>query len=307
MQRTPTERAGPDHSSLLDDRRVRLAWLAVAVVGTAAGISTLWLHLTTDPFADVHAYYDAGSRLNAGLPLYPIGADPDAADFYRYPPLLAMLFRPLAMLPFAAAATVWELILVAAFLAVVWALGVRRRETWLAVGVLGSPIAWTLSIGQAQGLVTLLTTLAAPWSIALAAQFKLFPALVVLWWVGSRQWRKVVAFSAWTVGLVLIQLVFEPANTAAFAAQTNLAQVGDVINVSPYRISPTLWAVLVAMGVVVTLRLSRTRWGWIAAVALSVLATPRLLTYMFSTLLAAIARRSAVEASTIASDSEKSG
>ena len=48
---------------------------------------------------DVRAYYDAATRLNEGLPLYPAGADPDAADFYRYPPLLAILFRPLASSP----------------------------------------------------------------------------------------------------------------------------------------------------------------------------------------------------------------
>lgn len=307
MQPTVRRSRSLNHSSLLADRRVRLAWLAAAIVGTAAGISSLWLHLTTDPLADVHAYYEAGFRLNAGLPLYPADADPDAAGFYRYPPLLAILFRPLALLPFAAAATVWVVILVAAFAATVWVLGVRRRETWLAVGVLASPIAWTLSVGQAQGLVTLLTALATPWSIALAAQAKLFPALVALWWLGGRRWRQLVTFGVWTIGLVLVQLILEPANTMAFAAQTNLTQVGEVINLSPYQISPILWAVLVVIGVGATLRLSRTRWGWMAAVTLSVLATPRLLTYMFSTMLAAISRRPAVEASTTPPGSEKSG
>ena len=37
------------------------------------------LHLTSDPLADVRAYDDAGSRLNADLPLYPADADPNAA------------------------------------------------------------------------------------------------------------------------------------------------------------------------------------------------------------------------------------
>jgi len=307
VQPTGGRSRGLDFSSVLADRRVRLAWLVAAIVGTVGGISTLWLHLATDPFADVHAYYEAGSRLNAGLPLYPTDADPDAAGFYRYPPLLAMLFRPFALLPFAAAVTVWEVILVAAFVGTIWALGVRRRETWLAVGVLGSPLAWTLSVGQAQGLVTLLTALATPWSIALAAQAKLFPALVALWWLGGRRWRKLAAFGVWTISFVLVQVILEPANTMAFAAQTNLTQVGDVINLSPYRISPILWAVVVVIGVVTTLRLSRTRWGWMAAVTLSVLATPRLLSYMFSTMLAAISRRPEAEASKTPPGSEKSG
>jgi hypothetical protein len=61
-----------------------------------------------------------------------------------------------------------------------------------------------------------------------------------------------------------------------------------VHNLSPYALSPILWGVLVAIGIGVTLWLGRTRWGWSAAVALSVLATPRLLTYMLMTLLACL-------------------
>ena len=78
-----------------------------ALIGLAIGANTLVLHLTTDPLADVRAYYDAGARLNAGLPLYEQPAGTNDAEFYRYPPLLAILFRPLALLPYEAAAAVW--------------------------------------------------------------------------------------------------------------------------------------------------------------------------------------------------------
>ncbi len=37
-----------------------------------------------------------------------------------------------------------------------------------------------------------------------------------------------------------------------------------------------------------TLRLAPTRWGWAAAVTFSVLATPRLLSYMLMTFLAVV-------------------
>ena len=76
----------------------------------------------------------------------------------------------------------------------------------------------------------------------------------------------------------------------AFLRLTNLGQVGAVHNFSPYALSPLLWAALAVVGVAVTLRLGRTRWGWSAAVALSVLANPRLLTYMLMTLLACLRR-----------------
>jgi hypothetical protein len=53
---------------------------------------------------------------------------------------------------------------------------------------------------------------------------------------------------------------------------------------------PVQWVevAFVMMGGLVALRLAPTRWGWAAAVALSVLATPRLLSYMFMTFIAAV-------------------
>jgi len=179
-------------------RFARLGLFGLAVLGAPAGIGVLWIHLAGDPLADVRADYDAGARLKAGLPLYPADTDPNTAEFYRYPPLLA--------------------------------------------------------IGQAQVPLTLLTATGAPWSIPLAANLKLFPALVALWFLGTL-----------TLGLV-----------------------GEVRNISPYAVSPLLWAVLVGAGAVLALRLAPTRWGWAAAVALSVLATPRLLVCMLMTLPAAL-------------------
>jgi len=271
-------------------RPVSRGLFALAVIGAFAGVYMFWLHVTTDPLADVRAYYEAGARLNAGLPLYPPGADPDLAQFYRYPPLLAILFRPLALLPFEVAAGIWEALVLAAFGLTLWRLRVRRPATWLAVGMLGVPIAWALAIGQAQAIVTLLLTLGSPGATAVAGHLKLSPLLVGLYWLGRRDWRNLGWFVAWTVGLGLLQLVLEPANTLAFLRMTNLEQVGSVHNFSPYALSPLLWAGLVVIGGAVTLRLGRTRWGWGAAVALSVLASPRLLTYMLMTLLACLRR-----------------
>jgi hypothetical protein len=269
-------------------RAARLALFALAVVGGLAGVGVLWIHLAGDPLADVRAYYDAGARLNAGLPLYPADADPNAAEFYRYPPLLAIAFRPLALLPFPAAAAAWEAVVIASLVGTLWWAGLRRRETWLAAGILGLPIAWCVAIGQAQVPLTFLTAIGAPWSIALAANLKLFPALVALWWIGRRDWRAVAACAAWAAGLALLQLVLAPHATLDFLGTLTLRQVGEVRNISPYAASPLLWAVLVGAGIVLALRLAPTRWGWAAAVALGVLATPRLLVYMLMTLLAAL-------------------
>ena len=269
-------------------RLARLGVFTLAVLGALAGIVTLFMHLASDPLADVRAYYDAGARLNEGLPLYPADADPNAADFYRYPPLLAIAFRPLALLPFPAAAAIWEAVVIASLVGTLWRLGLRRRETWLAVGILGLPIAWCVAIGQAQVPVTFLTTLGGPWSIALAANVKLLPALVAAWWIGRRAWRALGVFVAWLAVLVLLQFVLEPQATIDFLGTLTTEQVGEVRNISPYVVSPLLWAGLVVAGVLFTVRLAPTRWGWAAAVALSVVAPPRLLLYMLMTLLAAL-------------------
>ena len=274
--------------AVFDTPNVRRVLVIAALVGLALGVETVILHLTTDPLADVHAYYDAGARLNAGLPLYEQPATTNENEFYRYPPLLAILFRPLARLPFEAAAAIWMAVLAACFALTIVRLGPRRRETWLVMGMLALPTGWSLVIGQAQVAVTLLTALGAPWAIALGANLKVFPALIAVWWIGRREWRALGWFAAAMAALIAFQFVLEPQATIDFVRQFGLAQVGEVENRSLYALSPVLWALAVIAGVAVAWRLAPTRWGWPAAVALSVLATPRLLIYMLSTLVAVI-------------------
>ena len=209
---------------------------------------------------------------------------------YFYPPLFAILFRPLALLSFNAAAAIWEAVVVASFAVTIWWLGLRRPATWMAIGILGLPIGWSLAIGQAQVPLTLLTLIGAPWSIALAANVKLFPALITLWWIGRREWRKLGVFATCSAGFVLLQLVLAPQATFDFLGALTLNEVGAVRSISPYALSPALWAVLVVLGAALTLRVACTQWGWAAAVTLSVLASPRLLVYMLMTLIACVRR-----------------
>jgi hypothetical protein len=274
---------------------LRLLAIELALIGALAGLAVLQMHLASDPLTDFGAYYQAGARLNAGGPLYPPATDPaylangiDSSAYYRYPPLLAILMRPLALLPYDAAAAIWILLLIGAGAVTVWRLGVRRPGVWLAICLLGVPLAWAFAIGQAQVLVTLLLVLGNPWSIALAAQLKLVPALAAIYWLGRRDWRSLGLFCAFSLGLVAIQGVLMPAETIGFVKVVWFDQVGAVINISPYVVSPVLWAGLLAAGGVAAVVLAPTRWGWAAAAALSVLASPRLLTYMLGSLLAAL-------------------
>jgi Glycosyltransferase family 87 len=265
------------------------AVLGMAILLGLVGIEILVHHLTTDPLVDVHAYYEAAQRLNAGQPLYAASGDVNSPHYYFYPPLLAILFRPLALLPFDAAAAIWEVIVLASFGLTLGLLGLRRRRTWIAVAILFGPIAWTLSVGQAQSVVTLLLTIGNPAAVAFAGQLKIFPALVALFWLGRREWRNLGKFVGWSIALIAFQLVVEPAGSIAFLQNTNLGLVGQVNNLSPYAISPILWVVLAVGGLALTLKLAPTRAGWATAVTYSVLVVPRLLEYMLMALLAALA------------------
>jgi hypothetical protein len=270
----------------VESRTTQLVAFAFAVLGAMVGVYVFLLHATTDPAADIHAYYDAGARLNAGIPLYEQPATTTDAAYYRYPPLLAIAFRPLALLSFEAAAAIWMAILVGALVASVWLAGVRNRWTWYAIGWLAPPIAWALVVGQAQILVMFLLTLASPFGLAFAGHLKLLPALAAIYWLGRRDWQMLSRFVVWGLGLTALSFVLEPSGTIAFLTFPNLEQVGEVTNLSPYAISPALWAVSVTALAVAALLFARTRFGWFLALLLSVLAAPRLHLYQFSSLFA---------------------
>ena len=277
----PPARSGPAWHA------ARLLLVALAAIGGLAGIGVLANHLTSDPLADVRAYYDAASRLNEGRPLYPAGADPNAADFYRYPPLLAIVLRPFVHLPFQAFALLWEAVIVAAFAATIWRVGLGSR-TWIVLGLLGIPTAWAVAIGQAQVIVTLLMAVGAPWSVALAAQLKLFPALAALYWLGRGERARFGAFLGWTLALTVAQVLVDQRAALDFLRVTNLDQVGAVRNISPFGFAPGLWAILLVVGVAATIAVARRPWGWAFAVGLGTLSPPRLLVYQLGSLLAGL-------------------
>jgi hypothetical protein len=264
------------------------ALFALAVVGALIGLYIGLVHVDRDPAADVHAYYEAGQRLNAGIPLYEQTVSTDGSRYYFYPPLLAIAFRPLALLPFEVAASIWVLLMVLALTGTVWLLGVRNRWGWLALGWLAPAIAWALTIGQAHVATTFLMTLGTPFGLALAGHLKIFPALAAVYWLGLRDWRRLRWFVGWSLGLAILSFVLEPNGSIAFLGFPSLDLVGEVMNLSPYAISPVLWGVLVVALGAASLVFARTRYGWLAAVALSVFANPRLLMYQLSSFLAAV-------------------
>lgn len=269
--------------------RRALRWIGIiaAGLGLALGAQTLALHATEDPLNDLRVYYDAGMRLNQGLPLY----DPSATDsigLYLNPPLLAILFRPLALLPFPVVALVWEVGLLAAIALTIRRAGFRL-EVVLAACWLALPIMWAVTIGQVEPIITLLLALGSPVALSLAANIKVFPILAAIYWVAHRDVKALVRLAIGCIALIGFQFVIEPEATLAWFQLTWLRPAFAVRSISPFVISPVLWLALVVVLVVAALRYGRTRYGWALAVVLAVLAYPRLLSYQLMTLLAAFA------------------
>src|SRR5262249_4217398 len=160
-----------------------------------------------------------------------------------YPPLLAILFRPFALLPYYAFALTWEIVVVGTFLMTIRQLGAGFR-TYVAIGILGIPIGWAIGVGQAHVPMTLLLAIGQP--CALAADIKIFPALLALWCIGRRDYQSFIAFLGYSLLFGLFQLVLEPTGTLAFLnGGVGLGQLGEgtVRNLSPYVwASPIAWS-----------------------------------------------------------------
>jgi alpha-1,2-mannosyltransferase len=186
-----------------------LGWaVTVLAVLAAVGIAT------SRPLAyDLIAYTDASRRLLAGGPLYPIAARDEiflGAGEYLYPPLTAVLFIPLALLPLDVARAGWTAGLVA-LAAVIGAILVRPlrpaiRPWALAAYALYLPLIAELTLGNLN-LVSLALCLAAwHWRgrpiaggavLAAAVGLKLVPIALPLFFIGAGRGRLV----AWTAVL----------------------------------------------------------------------------------------------------------
>src|SRR5947207_6997622 len=133
---------------------------------------------------DLSIFRSASRNLFAGRDLY--AAHPEQhLDFYKYSPTFALLFAPLAYLPFALAFLCWSLL---NGLLLWYALDrlLPEREATVALALLYLEVLLALQYGQSNALVAALTILAfvafegrrqlgAASSITLGAAVKLFP------------------------------------------------------------------------------------------------------------------------------------
>jgi len=115
-----------------------------------------------------------------------------------YPPLVAYLFTPFAVLPYSVAGPGYFVLLLASLALTLRLLGVRDWRCFAAV-LLWYPVAGCLGTGAISPLLAVLLAIAWRWrhragipavAIAMACVAKLFLGPLVLWLIATRRWRE---------------------------------------------------------------------------------------------------------------------
>ena len=253
----------PDPSSI--NRRSRRFGDLVAV-GLALGIvAALLVGYFQRGFVpgDSIVYLAAGERLNAGHALYAllpgdrqVGIEP---PFWTVPllspPPIAVVFRPLAILPADAGAYLWWFADIAAVVATI-VLMMRRRPRLIAALVAGLsiPLVYEIGVGNLNGLVLLglvltwrATTLGGERSVGVLAglmtAFKLTPGVLGWWLLTARRWSAV----GWAAGAGLAVLAISLAGAGLDAHLRYLDVIRDTATVGARPLSLAGMAIYVGV------------------------------------------------------------
>jgi alpha-1,2-mannosyltransferase len=204
----------------------------VLAVGGACLVTAAVLLLLVDfgNFMDLRVYRAGGQAFADGFGLYTdeFGSRYGTGLPFTYPPVAAMLFTTLAVIPAGVAVAVLTAASLLA-LAAVAVLVVRRPVTLAAAafafGVVLEPVRLTLSFGQVNlvlmALVVADCLLPRTWwprgtLIGLAAAVKLTPFAFLLYFAAHRRWRPVLTAVGAFTAVSLLAWALAPADTPAY-------------------------------------------------------------------------------------------
>jgi hypothetical protein len=258
-----------------------LPWLVTVALVVGVGISQLILTVGDWHLRDAGAYWEAAMRLREGEPLYPALADSEASEVYRYAPWLAWAWVPLTLLPREAVHVIWSVILLGASAAAL--IPLVRARAWLAVALFLPILVGISAIGNVQPLIVAALVLgverrSGPLWIAAAASLKAVPLLLVVTYVGRRQWIRALLTLGLTAALVAPMLLYDLSDYPTGAGGASV--LFDV---------PILFALVVASGIVISRRLASTPWAWLASSTTVVLSLPRFFVYDLTFLMTSFA------------------
>jgi hypothetical protein len=306
--------------SLLQDRR-RLLAIAFVLVASALLFEFMAAYFTRGFIpGDATVYLAGGERLNAGHALYSlspgdreVGLKP---PFWTVPllspPLIAVIFRPLAIFPPDFGAYVWW---AGCLVAWAWILltFVRRQPilTSLAVVVLVVPLTYEIGVGNVNVFLMLGAILAWKWTTedrderagaitALSVLLKISPVVMAWWLFTQRRWRAVragliagVVFAAISIlgaGLDAHFKFIEVTRDTATVGQSELSLAGlaKAVGLAPGLANLLPTAMLVGGVLGVLLLRNRPNWAFALAVATMTLGSPVVNINSYSMLLACI-------------------
>ena len=256
------------------------SWLRWPVLLACAGVAIYLLKSAAADFSlhDVDAYWNAALRIRHGEPIYLATTDIQHFDVYRYAPWFAYAWVPLTYLPREAVDAVWFGLLLGASLAV--SAGAARRGVF-GIGLallLGPLLVWTAVLGNVHPLVVAslffgVERRSGPIWIALAASLKAAPIVLILVYLGRREWVR-AGMTLIVFALLVAPMLWLPGYTA-----------DPGLTLSLYGWVPVLYFAVALIAMIGAFALAKTRWAWLAG-ALAIVATlPRLWIYDLSFLL----------------------
>ena len=210
--------------------RRSLVWSAGVVVAILALLAALVVASALPAGYDFRAYWLAGRHLLTGAPLYP---GPDTIlglpDEFRYLPAVAILFVPLALLPYEVALAIWTALQVAVAAVVGIALIRPLPPSWRPWATAGYVFFLGLVLEVTLGnvnLISLALALAAwrlraralPAGVLLAAAvgLKFLPFNLLLFYLAAGRWRPVAAGAALGTVALVASAVALPDRTAEY-------------------------------------------------------------------------------------------
>lgn len=264
---------------------------------------------------DAITYLAAGERLNAGHDLYRLVPGdrwiwinpPYWSVPLLSPPPIAVLWRPLSALPNEWGLGLWWLACAAVIFAVI--AGLARRlpiATGIALALVSFPLAWELGVANVNGL--LLGGTVAAWILArrdrdgwagaiigLMAVVKLWPIVLLTWFVTQRRWNALRGVTVSVVAACLVSIACAGLDahlqylTIAGGTPPSLLSVAGLLAESGVRV-PWIGYALLAFGVA-EIRALRTRpaVAYSVAVVTMVLASPVVNINTYALLIASLA------------------
>ena len=261
--RTRPARGPLDHAAVVLRRTWVRVVIAVAFLALAA-TKLVDFSGAARYFLDADVYVVGGQRVLDGLPLYD-GTFPTTIDVwlpFTYPPIAAVLFAPLALMPLQ-----FVFILVAAVTigGLWWVLrevvvklgGMRPADAgWLALALTAAllwfgPVHTTIAFGQVNVMLMMLVAidvLVVPPKYrglltGAAIAVKLTPAVFGLWFLLRLDWAGIARIAASAGGLTLIGHLVLPADSTQYWTDTliNTGRIGGPMYASNQSIDAELW------------------------------------------------------------------